>query len=185
MASFCAFCGKKNPDGAVYCGGCGKQLKITDPISGERVTKQLGMKWYKFIVYFQLPISIVSLMMYAYKGYKIKMESYNRESYYIIALLYLAVIIYGIFVMIQLLRLKRGATMKYYLFIILSNCVWILELIINIHFDASMMVEVDDSYLSKNLLFWVIYILLCVVSMAIYIILNYLYFRKREHLFVN
>lgn len=70
---YCRFCGNKMPDDSVFCPKCGKSLDSENQAdtlpqtANSAPTPKLGMKWYKFLIYFSLFFGAFLYLVYGYQ----------------------------------------------------------------------------------------------------------------------
>jgi len=192
---YCKRCGKQFSDTARFCPACGTEASgsnergnptLYTPSSTPTSEEQpQGMKWFKFVIYVQLFLSaLLSLgtaIMYA-TGYQYTSAQSSPDLIYGIfpelhtvdasfAVVYVALAIIAIAVRFRLSGYKRNAW-KGYLAYLAAGVIAVIAYIIAAStivgesmFDMSM-----TSSLAANI---------------VLIIVNFIYFNKRDHLFVN
>lgn len=162
---------------------CGRPVQnVAPPV--QNMAPALPMNWFKFIVYFQLffvvfvmAVNIVLCVTGLRYGSNASMVYLYYGDLRILDILYSVLCLFfaglAIFVQQWLIRYKRNAWVLYLFYIGMTNVVNLLYLIVtNIILGQSL------AHLAGN----VVGVLLVPV---IYIPLNYVYFNKRKHLFVN
>ena len=149
---------------------------------GVIATPQRGMKWFKFIIYFQLWASLLSALIAAekyftgayYEGYADWAYSFYgglRELDICMGILYIALGVYAVFVQRSLAKLRAKGPVMYYSFCAASIALALLNVI-----AASLIV--GYSLFSADI----------AAELALSVILlfiNIRYFNNRKHLFVN
>ena len=145
-------------------------------------TPQRGMKWFKFIIYFQLWASLLSALIAAekyftgayYEGYADWAYSFYcglRELDICMGILYIALGVYAVFVQRSLAKLRAKGPVMYYSFCAASIALALLNVI-----AASLIV--GYSLFSAD-------IAAELAPSVILLFINIRYFNNRKHLFVN
>ncbi len=177
---FCKNCGSEVGNDVVFCPKCGK------PTSNEKSVKPLGMKWFKFIIYVQLILAFFINLLGAYivlsgnlyfdgttnitqSVYRMMPNLRFVDICYAVACILLAV--FSVYVRQQLVNYKQQA--KYF---------YILFLALNLGFSLVYKFAV---YLVSDINTVDILFLITVIENVLLIFINNIYFKKREHLFVN
>lgn len=150
----------------------------------------LGMAWYKFIIYFQLWItcilmirdSVVLLSGSQYEGYKVAI--YNvvkglKTLDLICGIAYICLVLFTVWVWYELFKYKKNGPKMYIGLCIVGNLLSIIYVVTFIMLFKSNIRGVTASMF--NLTFYYIEIAIHTVM----IIINIIYFRNRKHLFVN
>lgn len=149
---------------------------------GVIATPQRGMKWFKFIIYFQLWASLLSALIAAekyftgayYEGYADWAYSFYcglRELDICMGILYIALGVYAVFVQRSLAKLRAKGPVMYYSFCAASIALALLNVI-----AASLIV--GYSLFSAD-------IAAELAPSVILLFINIRYFNNRKHLFVN
>lgn len=149
---------------------------------GVIATPQRGMKWFKFIIYFQLWASLLSALIAAekyftgayYEGYADWAYSFYRglrELDICMGILYIALGVYAVFVQRSLAKLRVKGPMMYYSFCAGSIALALLNVI-----AASLIV--GYSLFSAD-------VAAELAPSVILLLINIRYFNNRKHLFVN
>lgn len=203
----CRQCGSEINDGAVFCGKCGakvepykneieiekEQITDTSPKSQllRAVADGLGMNWYKFVIYFRIFFAMFSGILsgilyisgyiydiaYSALGYSqsgLAEFVYNQlPALSVIDKLYgffmIVVAIYMFYARQKLAKFKTKAPMYYIAGISATFVLNILYIVISLVFLG----EVDFTNFAT------------IITSGVAIILEFIYFRKRDYLFVN
>lgn len=141
-----------------------------------------GMKWFKFIIYFQLWASLLSALIAAekyftgayYEGYADWAYSFYcglRELDICMGILYIALGVYAVFVQRSLAKLRAKGPVMYYSFCAASIALALLNVI-----AASLIVgySLFNADIAAEL-----------APSVILLFINIRYFNNRKHLFVN
>ncbi len=149
---------------------------------GVIATPQRGMKWFKFIIYFQLWASLLSALIAAekyftgayYEGYADWAYSFYcglRELDICMGILYIALGVYAVFVQRSLAKLRAKGPVMYYSFCAASIALALLNVI-----AASLIVgySLFNADIAAEL-----------APSVILLFINIRYFNNRKHLFVN
>lgn len=171
---YCRECGNKLFESDKFCSNCGikinknflevnKQINISsDKVVPER-NNILPMNWYNFFTYFRLPLGIV-LNTYTLFTYNYSSFVYNKIELGIffinIALIILLVLSF------YMLHKRVKNTMTCIIILLLVECLSIIGNCINFF----------------NVL---TYIVITFITFVIWFIPNYIYFKKREDIFIN
>lgn len=171
---YCRECGNKLFESDKFCSNCGikinknfleinKQMNISsDKVVSEK-NNILPMNWYNFFTYFRLPLGIV-LNTYTLFTYNYSSFVYNKIELGIffinIALIILLVLSF------YMLHKRMKNTMTCIIILLLVECLSIIGNCIN----------------SFNVL---TYIVITFITFVIWFIPNYIYFKKREDIFIN
>ena len=149
---------------------------------GVIATPQRGMKWFKFIIYFQLWASLLSALIAAEKYFTGAYYEGNADwaySFYCglreldicMGILYIALGVYAVFVQRSLAKLRAKGPVMYYSFCAASIALALLNVI-----AASLIV--GYSLFSAD-------IAAELAPSVILLFINIRYFNNRKHLFVN
>lgn len=204
----CPHCGSPVENASGFCPTCGQSLQTGQPTqsyqqqpnyqqpnyqqpsyqysgSYNQPVQPFPLKWYKFIIYFQLFLAMVNCifntityftglhygsitdaaLVYNYYGMKLKVLDIC------FAILYLIAFVFAILVRQKLAHFKLKAPQWYLGFLIYTLALNILYLIL-----ASILIGVPllDAALIGNL-----------VGSVVMIVINWIYFNKRASLFIN
>ena len=200
---YCRFCGKQIPDHAKFCPECGADLApapsaapvvpvepvrppqgTPDPAAATGVieTPQRGMKWFKFIIYFQLWASLLATLVMAEKFFTGAYYEGNADWVYSVyptlkaldvcmGIFSVALCVYTVFVQRSLAKFRTKGPMMYYSLYAIDIGIALLYILIGSIivgfslFSADIAVELAPS--------------------VIMILINIRYFNNRKHLFVN
>lgn len=197
---YCKNCGKEVKNSVKFCPFCGQSIQNTPEPFGDTEQSQSGeaahqtqnfssdpsqgfqMKWYKFVVYFQLFfssfISVVSGIQY-FTGSQYGSSAYMVYRYYgglkildiTMGILFICIAVFAIYTR-QLLRhyKKQGPTL--YLTFLAGNT------IVNL---AYMLIASAIVGTNQFNLLMVLYMIVLIVLIG----LNSVYFQKRKSLFIN
>ena len=197
----CRNCGSVVPDDAKFCTSCGTALNTEEVMSVNKVdssrfsefkkanakdqTSQ-GMKWFKFIIYFQLFFSAFlygcnALALFFGWFYVIGGSNYQTLFYlyypimkfvdYFIALSYLALLVYSLYVRQSLAKFKTNAPNLYFILYYVSITTSLVYVVLSSLFSG---INVLNVGVFVNLAF-----------MITMIVINKYYFSKRNQLFTN
>lgn len=197
----CPYCGKEVQENAVFCIYCGKPLSAPSPYPQQPAPPYqpnapmypqpeyyLPMKWYKFLIYFSLfagavlnaltGISYLTGSVYATLGHgyvdAAAVYDFYGETLQMLDLVFgvalIALAAFGIYTRFQLAGFKRNAPLFLYTLYAAST---LLPLIYNIAVFLLFGIDVDFASEIGSL-----------VGVAINIWLNFIYFRKRAHMFI-
>lgn len=173
---YCRKCGNKLLDDDEFCSNCGvkiiskKRSQIAENISkpqtlpenskryDETINNNFSMVWYKFFMYFRLPLGIIScigiLTTMNYSSF-----SYDKIN---LGIFILSITMIVLFSLLFYLMKKRIKYTMYFL---------IVELIAE---SASILIY----GFNQNNIF-------CIPWAILWFVLNYIYFNKRKNIFVN
>ena len=177
---YCRRCGAEIEEGAQVCAYCG------EPVAQESAQREMPMKWYKFLIYFSL---FAGAVLNVINGISVLTGlQYDTQEEGLAALVYetfpglkgvdvffslgvIALGVFGLFVRFQLSGFKKNAP-------VLLTFLYVFTAIINVGYAAlasSMTgLELFDSYLVGN-----------IIGQILMAVVNYVYFKKRAHLFIN
>lgn len=190
----CRFCGSDIPEGEKVCGACGKAVEGVETQAEKVETVQpiseLPMKWFKFIIYVQLFLSalllvfssVVKITGVEYGGYAEYFYRYcpalqPLDIGYALIILVLAVL--AIVVRQKLAHYKAGAPKLYIIYFAITGIVELAYLLVQFAVgSAAERIQMDTGLLISQI--WGV-----VLQCGIWIPINYVYFKKRKHLFVN
>lgn len=205
---FCRFCGKEIPEGARFCVGCGREVGDLDN-SGQNERQpqdfQTGeqqswpappriypMKWFKFIIYFQLFASAVLMGITAIVLITGAQYEGAAELVYLVCpplkavdviygIVCVAVTVCAILIRQRLAHYVKGAPALYIGFtaaVMASSLVYLFAAM-----AALATVSSDAVFTATGDI--VSTVIGTLIGAAIFLPLNYIYFKKRKELFVN
>lgn len=209
---FCNNCGKKIEDGVSFCPACGNKLQTQETMnikreeyggmqkdyyvdskrnSGNslRSNQAYKMKWYKFIIYFQLFAGALGAVLSGVVYYFfVKLAPSDIEVSLALNIanicysaIYIASGIFALFVRHQMVKYKKNAPLLYNVYLLLNGVLPMIVLI-PIKLMIPDITFVDYIFKAKN------YILadgITLVMACIMVWLNSIYFGKRKGLFVH
>lgn len=222
MPKICPRCGTSCPDTQAFCPSCGAQLPAAQPSYGQRPPQGqqpygqqppygqppygqqpygpgLGMKWYKFLIYFVLFVAALGYLGIGISAFTSNNLYFSNvffgvpldltsafHAYYstlrIIDILYGIVLIAmaagAIYVRMQLAAFRANGP-KLFL------CLWAAVTVVQMIHDMAVLAIVTRADANALLSPSVATIIGQLIGMGIYIVLNNIYFKKRAHLFVN
>lgn len=185
MEHTCKRCGTVLPEGSHFCPNCGWRVpgqQETAPVWREAPPVGPPLKWFKFIIYVQLFLNALGYLItgiqqmtgLVYGG--IRADVYTsypalRPVDVVMGLLSLGLMVWALVVRQRLAKFRRGAPKLYLIWIGVSVGVALIYLVAAslVLGQLVMTASVVGSLLGNVLL----------------ILLNMVYFRKREQLFVN
>lgn len=207
----CPNCGEKIPDNSLVCPVCSvsvkKQPEPETPVQEEPQTAvakgpALPMKWHKFLVSFALWVEILFLIIAAFLTVIITALSTDPDTVafyseypgvkainliYGISLLGCAVL--GGFALYCLLKMKKGAPRLYIWFLVAAASCSVIYQLLEVIILRLPLFSTEVSYyvtssggegvqvrFSSPVFAFIIF--------AVYILLNYIYYRKRKHMFI-
>lgn len=208
---FCKLCGKVSSDNkCMYCGHkvnseynssygsqSGSTVEVTDSVNSEKdinlitspintqATLQIGMKWYKFLIYFALfagavinlitGIMTISGMTYRSMGVEPALVYDAVKGLKVLdvvfGLCYIGLAVLGVVTRFKLSGMQKSGPKFLYAFYVVNVLLLVIYNVV-----VAKMLNVPMNYMAN------------IVSVAInvvMIILNVIYFKKRESLFVN
>ena len=202
---FCRFCGTQIPDSVKFCPNCGANLAPAAPAetpasNGYTFTPApaapeqnampsctytapvRGMKWFKFIIYFQLWVGMLANLVDAGKFFTGGFYEGNAElayAYYpalkpldiVMGIFCLTLAVYAVVVQRSLAKFRAEGPKMYYILLGASIAVTLLYLLVGSIILGESVFSLDTGV---NL----------IVSVAM-ILINIRYFNNRKHLFVN
>ena len=195
---YCRNCGKEIPEGNNFCTNCGiKVEETTTPVDIQRednyyeqpyqqqTVSQPGMKWFKFIIYFQLILasfSQISSGLLALTGLSYDMAGGNSATVYSMypvlrgvdmwyGVVCIGMAFAAVYVRQSLAKFKVGAPNKYLMFLALNFA-------FSVAYILAANVVTGQFSLDFNAMF-------SSLSSVVMLVLNGIYFRKREYMFVN
>lgn len=190
---YCTKCGKEHVDEAVICVGCGCEFKSIP------VAQKTPMKWYKFLIYFSLFasafISLVSGISQIAGALSVTNNPFLLEQPHFAkfdnAVKYIN-ITYGLllFGMCALAIITRQSLAKYkrsgptllYIFYVSDF------ILTNLHAAAYYIAAQTVDFINPSAIteiFSLDEFVTSFLSLAVLVSLNYIYFKKRERLFIN
>ncbi len=175
----CNRCGASMKSTDAVCKTCGKAKKLT-----KNAAAAFPMKWYNFLVYFYLFLTMandayngikgivgaISNSSALYKGYNITLGLRIVDIVYGVALLALAW--FAFYVRGQLAAYKQKSTDRYLIFLAVSFAVSFIR--------STVFAVALNSYL-----LYAIMIIISAIIFALEFVLSRIYFKKRARLFVN
>lgn len=184
---YCPKCGKPIPDGSPVCPECLQPLTdMAISPAAENTAPDLPMKWYKFLIFFALwanailniltGITHLSGMTYAAAGVTAKeVYAYFGQGLHVLdiamGVIMIALGVFSIIVRFQLAGYKKQGPK---MLLVLYGVSLVVSILYSIIASAMTSVNVVDSSSISSL----------VVSVVM-IFVNYIYFKKRAHLFCN
>ena len=188
---YCRFCGKQIPDNAKFCPECGADLapapsaappESTPSFPAAPAAPRRGMKWFKFIIYFQLWAGMLVNLVAAGKYFTGAYYEGNAEMVYrvfpalqpldiVMGVVCLALAVYAVVVQRALAKFRAKGPMMYYLMYIVNTAATVLYLLIGsiIIGQSAFTAEVAGS----------------IIGSIVMLFVNIPYFNNRKHLFVN
>lgn len=169
----------------------------TEDISKEKdtppVNRDMPMKWYKFVVNFQLPLSLLYYVFLLYRyisgsvygGADVANNIYalapalRRINYYLDAVNAIT-LVGAVIVMIWMKRFKTNAW-KYYIGLLVGNAVAVVLYLIM----YCIVIQTNANFTNSSLTQYVITINNTIWTTGLMGVINYIYFKKRDHLFTN
>lgn len=207
---FCRFCGKEIPEGGKFCINCGRSIENTETPnqseSGQQVISPMPenasspespaaeypMKWFKFLIYFQLFANAVIMLFTAISSiFGLQYDGDAELIYYIAPGLKVVDVIYGIVCLAlmagaivvrqKLAHYRKNAPVLYIGFVTAGSVIGL------IYTFAAMAVTgvISPSALGESLVLISAAVLGTLIGVGIFIPLNYIYFKKRKELFIN
>lgn len=174
---YCRKCGSNLLDDDTFCYNCGAKIinnneNLSNPKIKEEekncvqseIVKDLPMTWYNFFLYFRIPVAII--------GYIASLFIYNFSSFvydkieFGMFLITLGLIIL-FFILFYMMKYKKKNTMK------ILTAELVLE---GISIAVPSMTNSNYELFSE---------ILFVIVAVVWFILNYIYFNKRKHIFIN
>lgn len=212
---FCPMCGNfLESDDFLYCNKCG--AKLVKSIGGDAVDNngakrdildtaprvlqvEHSMKWYKFVIYVQLILTIVSCLLNALQSVSGIVYGMSASIFYsrhigeilhrevaglqivdtMIGLCYIGFAVFVFYVRQQLARFKEAGPALYYAVLI---CVQLVPLVSN--FVRIAVINSNPMY-DGMFVFDAGSIIGGLLGAAVIIILNKIYFDKRKYMFIN
>lgn len=169
----------------------------TEDISKEKdtppVNRDMPMKWYKFVVNFQLPLSLLYYVFLLYRyisgsvygGAVVANNIYalapalRMINYYLDAVNAIT-LVGAVIVMIWMKRFKTNAW-KYYIGLLVGNAVAVVLYLIM----YCIVIQINANFTNSSLTQYVITITNTIWTTGLMGVINYIYFKKRDHLFTN
>ncbi len=211
----CPNCGSLLTDGSRFCPYCGSQLEVqpaqetapvrsepyvaqedprtpprydvipADPLPADPMHDPRGMKWFKFIIYFQLFASAALNLLNAFQLFTgAQYEGQAERVYLLFPGLKTADLLYGalclvmaalaIFARFRLAKFRQNGPKLYYTLLIVAIVGALLYLFLASSALSVSFAELMDSSVSGSL-----------IGSAVLLIVNRIYFGKRMDLFVN
>ncbi|MDE6025787.1 MAG: zinc ribbon domain-containing protein [Lachnospiraceae bacterium] len=206
---YCTQCGNYIPDGATSCNVCGTPINqgmgtnwyqqpqqppqqnmqwnnLQQSAISQNNGNELGMKWFKFVIWFQLYANCV---LNIYNGYRISFgKHYNLDDSYVqmiynmydglqtidlaVGISMMALGVYAIITRYSLAGFKKHGPFMYYLCLFFNILVAVIYCIL---VKATVVgIEINNTRMISN-----------AIMMTVLLICNLVYFGKRRHLFVN
>lgn len=168
-----------------FIGMDGQNNTATDASSVDSASSQPGMKWYRFIIYFSLFAGMLVSLYEAYQALSGAMYSTDaselkqiyayfdglQASSMIFGVLFILTAAFAFLVRQRLAEFRRNAPQLFMAYLITS-------IVITIGFNAVISGIVEMSI-------WTSQSISSLVSSAIMVAVNFVYFNKRKHLFVK
>lgn len=206
---YCRFCGREIPESGRFCPNCGKEADIEEiSQAGESqkgepaermpaavpmdLAKNYHMAWFKFIIYFQLFANAVVMIYNAAAG--IFGLAYGDDAGFIYAvcpMLKAVDVIYGVICLAfavtavlirqRLAHYRKDAPVQYlgYVGVVMALAlIYTFAVLAALGTVSASVMEAGASRIAGN-------VLGTVIGAAVYLPLNYVYFKKRKELFVN
>lgn len=169
----------------------------TEDISKEKdtppINRDMPMKWYKFVVNFQLPLSLLYYVFLLYRyisgsvygGADVANNIYalapalRMINYYLDAVNAIT-LVGAVIVMIWMKRFKTNAW-KYYIGLLVGNAVAVVLYLIM----YCIVIQINANFTNSSLTQYVITITNTIWTTGLMGVINYIYFKKRDHLFTN
>ena len=152
----------------------------------EQNQPELGMKWFKFLIYFMLFFSafedlLQSLVLFfnyenEFLGFEYFFYGELRWLGILFAVIWLAIAAYGIYIRFRLAKFRKGAPKQYIIYEIVNQVVFLVFSL------AGEFAMGQSDMMIASMIGGVIG---SVLGGFVYIYPNVIYFRKRDHLFVN
>ncbi len=153
---------------------------------------ELGMKWFKYLIYFQLFFGAAEyllqavFMIFNFQNPFIQelfslyyFEGDMRPVGVILGILWLMPAAMNLYARFELAAFKKGAPKKYLIIVVATE---VLTFANNLFVTLYKYMFFDKTEIVIKV---VMFILSAVIGSLIYIYPNYIYFKKRKHLFVN
>lgn len=222
MAKFCSSCGSPVQDGTTFCSTCGARIEnnaapqyaapVQEPVYNvqqpvynvqqpvntvQQPETNLGMSWFKFIIYFQIFASaIINILICfgaysqlqeldGFRGYMDALDSYidaNQTWSIIVLVAFIAVGVFGFMVRGKLAGFKVDGPKQYLIYMGLIVAVQVIYMIAvymltnDLQEAVGMDLDIGSSMSSS---------IPSLVVSVVMIFVNKVYFDKRKHLFVN
>lgn len=158
---YCSSCGLPVEAGQRFCTGCGAPLTVE---SKSEVASNKPLKWYKFNIYFLL---FASAFLNFVDGIKSILEG---SAYVLMGLLMIALAVYQILTRNALAKKKKKAPMMLYGMYAAACLLNIISAVIQV----TMGDQIDTVTISSS-----------IISAAVMIVLNKIYYDKRADMFIN
>ena len=185
MEQICRRCGTVLPEGSLFCPECGCQVSGQPsfaPGPRESYSPETPLKWFKFIIYVQLFLSALGnlvagiqlLTRLAYGGLWASIYTFYpalRPVDAVMGVLSLGLMVLALVVRQKLAKFRRGAPKLYLIWLGISVGVALFDLV-----AASLVL--GQLVMTGSIVGGIL-------GNVLLILLNRVYFRKREHLFVN
>ena len=152
----------------------------------EQNQPELGMKWFKFLIYFWLFFGALEdlaqslVLFFNYENEFLDFEYYFygnlRWLGILFAVVWLAIAAYGIYIRFRLAKFRKGAPKQYIIYEIVNQAVFLI---------FSLAGEFAMGQSDMMIASLVGGIIGSVLGGFVYIYPNIIYFKKRDHLFVN
>ncbi len=182
---FCRNCGNKLLDTDNFCNKCGSKVILDEPIQQQKeqnvITdnsekeKDLPMNWWHFWQYIRFPLGILLSIFYFFQSlWEIKDMTFNIYGVLLLFLNFAIVVFLCITFYFFIKRKKHG----FKILIIYSICEILYNSFVNVFDDA-----IFYSYSLTEMV--IIALVISGIFGGIWVYPNYIYFKKREHLFKN
>ena len=182
MERTCERCGTVLPEGCRYCPYCGWHVSGEQSWAPAPYREEMPLKWFKFIIYVQLFLNALGYLITGMQLLTGLLYGQYRAAAYagypglqavdvIMGILSLGLMVMALVVRQKLAKFRRGAPRLYLIWIAAGIVVGVFYLV-----AASLVLGqlVMTGSIVGNLL-----------GNVLLILLNLVYFQKREHLFVN
>ena len=182
MERTCERCGTVLPEGCRYCPNCGWHVSGEQSWAPAPYREEMPLKWFKFIIYVQLFLNALGYLITGMQLLTGLLYGQYRAAAYagypalqavdvIMGILSLGLMLMALVVSQKLAKFRRGAPRLYLIWIAAGIVVGVFYLV-----AASLVLGqlVMTGSIVGNLL-----------GNVLLILLNLVYFQKREHLFVN
>ena len=171
---YCAHCGKEHCDEAVICTGCGMSFEPAKP------AKPLPMKWDKFLIYFYIIAeAVINAILGISKVTGLTIYPVTIPDV-IYGILLIGLAVFGFVTRHRLAKFKKNGPATLYALYICETVVSLIYTLLTSAFATAA---------SDNTVFMIGYavgeIFGQLFSTALFVFLNYIYFKKRRELFCN
>lgn len=175
---YCRKCGNKLSIFDVFCPKCGKKtsnnnvsnIEEDDDEELEQFSENCSMAWWKFWQYFRLPVGLILSIIDLYVYTEITMTP---------TILFVLIINILLIVLLSLTlySLIARKVMGYYLLIITLILSTLWNTFMNTFNNINCSLDISKS----SMTFFISFVILCII----WVLPNYVYFKKRRNLFCN